>query len=173
IAGPALARLLARSSVDAGELANGRAVLVVRAAEPRPAFAWRPWMDRAIGRVGWLRAPAKDGLSWEIEVPDVGRFHVGEASVAALPELGRRQPSGSFNALDGSVGPTRAGDSKDDLRRMGRGRIEDEPGVLGPDVLTAAQRFLLESIPEHEGASLEEVARAAGFTPENNRTPES
>src|SRR5581483_8103562 len=26
---------------------------------------------------------------------------------------------------------------------------------------------------EHEGASLEEVARAAGFTPENNRTPES
>ncbi|MEZ0227881.1 MAG: hypothetical protein ACAI25_04600, partial [Planctomycetota bacterium] len=112
VAGPALARLLSRSLAPAVEgatppppdVAPGRAVLIVRASQPREAFAWRPIMDRSIGRVGWVRAAATDGLTWEIDVPDVGRFHVGSASLSPLPELGRRQSSGTFSALDGSVG---------------------------------------------------------------------
>jgi hypothetical protein len=56
---------------------------------------------------------------------------------------------------------------------MGRGRVEDEPGALGADGFTHAQRLLFAAVPENEGVSLEDVARDAGFTAENNRTPES
>lgn len=173
VAGPALARLLARSSFEATGLAPGVGVLVVRSSVPRPSFAWRPAMDRAIGRVAWTRSVAADGLSWEVDVPDVGRFHVGTGSIAELPELGRRQSSGTFNALDGTVGPTREGASVEDLQRMGSRLIEDEPGPLGPDGLTHAQRLLLAHVPEHEAVPLADVARVAGFTAENNRAPES
>ncbi len=179
VAGPALARILSRAPAPAAEMPSpselvpGRAVLIVRASMPRVAFAWRAIMDRAIGRVGWVRSAAADGLSWEIDVPDLGRFHVGLTSLAVLPELGRRQASGTFNALDGSVGPQRGGGSIGDLHRLAAGRIEDEPGALGGDGLTHAQRLLLAHVTDHEGRAIEEVARAAGFSAENNRHPES
>ena len=175
VAGPALARLLSRSQVT-GELVPGRAALVLRPSTPRPAFAWRAAMDKAVGRVCWVRSVAKDGLSYEIEVADVGRFHVGAASLAPLPELGKRQASGTFEALDGSVGPQRGvGRSIADLRRMGE-LPEDEPGTLGPDGLTHAQRLLLDAVPQplpgELGEPVVEVAARAGFTAENNRTSE-
>ncbi len=173
VAGPALARVLARATTAVGELALGRAALVVRAATPRPAFAWRAAMDKAIGKVAWIRSLAKDGLSFEVDVPDVGRCHMGAASLAPLPELGRRQSSGTFGALDGTVGPTREGRSLGDLQRMGNGLVEDEPGGLGPDGFFLAQRLVFGAVPSHEGASLPAVAEAAGFTAENNRSADS
>ncbi|HZU99350.1 MAG TPA: DNA gyrase subunit A [Planctomycetota bacterium] len=173
VAGPALARLLARAAQPTGDLPQGTAVLVLRASAPRPGFAWRKAMDRAIGRVGWVRSRAQDGLSVEIDVPDVGRFHVGHASVVALPELGRRQSSGTFPALDGTVGPVRTGRTMEDLRRLGSRLVQDEPGPLGPDGFTHAQRLLFAAVPANEGIPLSQVATDAGFVPENNRSVQS
>jgi hypothetical protein len=181
VAGMALARAIERgqsppAAIEAlpVKLRRGTAVLVVRRACPRAAFAWRAFMDRAIGRVGWVGAASLDDLSVEVNVPEVGRFHAGAASLHPIAEIAPPPTGHELEPIDRAPPALDSdGSSIADLRRLALSALTETPGPLGADGLTAVQRTLLAAVPASAGTTVDEVARAAGFVAENNRSVEN
>ncbi|MBI3725181.1 hypothetical protein HY251_14720 [bacterium] len=148
----------------------GSAALVVRRSKPRVAFAWRPFMDAAIGRVGLVRALSQDGLTAELFVPGVGRFHAGAGSLFPIPDVSAER-SGESEERDTPRESEFEPRSIADLRRLAAIEHEDVQGELGADGFTETQRWLMDSVlaPSGIDATLGEHAARAGFVRENNR----